>query len=296
MQHFTEEHTSKNLANLLDKTIKLIPSLDATKTKVVSVNDNAANIIRGINLSETIRGQVNCMAHTLQLVINDCLQSVDEVNQIIEKCKALSAKTHRSSRICNKLKDMCERLEGDPSQTQKWPYRVIISPGGIRWDSMYFCMESILKLEEPLLQLKTTDADFSDVPTEDEFVTMSELCKILKVFHLGTAELSAEVTITMHNVLVFLYNLHSVLSNTSDTSKCDHIRAWANHGLLKLDQRIPDCGATNKYFVLGNFFHPKYQGLIARSKNRIEYDKFLEELFAETVGDNQVRQLFCNML
>ena len=161
---------------------------------------------------------------------------------------------------------------------------------------MYFCMESILKLEEPLLQLKTTDADFSDVPTEEEFVTMSELCKILKVFHLGTAELSAEVTITMHNVLVFLYNLHSVLSNTSDTSKCNYIRAWANHGLLKLDQRIPDCGATNKYFVLGNFFHPKYQGLIARSKNRIEYDKFLEELFAESVGDNQVRQLFCNML
>ncbi len=107
MQHFTEEHTSKNLANLLDKTIRLIPSLDVTKTKVVSVNDNAANIIWGINLSETIRGQVNCMAHTLQLIINDCLQSVDEVNQIIENCKALAAKTHRSSRVCNKLKDMC---------------------------------------------------------------------------------------------------------------------------------------------------------------------------------------------
>jgi hypothetical protein len=76
MQHFTEEHTSKNLAALLDKTMKMIPSLDVTKTEVTSVNDNAANIILGINLSETIRGQVNCTAHTLQLVVNDCLHVV----------------------------------------------------------------------------------------------------------------------------------------------------------------------------------------------------------------------------
>jgi hypothetical protein len=100
------------------------------------------------------------------------MQSVAKVNIIVDKCQAISSKTHRSNRICNKLKDMCERLDGDPAQTQKWPQRVIISPGGIRWDSMYFCMESVLKLEEPLLQLKTLDADFSDVPSEEELVTM----------------------------------------------------------------------------------------------------------------------------
>jgi hypothetical protein len=78
----------------------------------------------------------------------------------------------------------------------------------------------------------------------------------------------------MHNVIVVLYNLSSVLSNTSERSRCNHIKAWANHGLLSLDKRIPDCGAANKYFALGNFFLPKYQGLIARSKNRTDMTSF----------------------
>jgi hypothetical protein len=60
-----------------------------------------------------------------------------------------------------------------------------------------------------------------------------------------------------------------------------------------LDQRVPDCGAANKYFALGNFFHPKYQGPIARSKIRTEYDQWLEELFEESFGDAEVRNLLC---
>ena len=288
MQHFTEEHTSKNLANLLDKTVRIIPSLDLSKTKLTSVNDNAANIVRGISLSETITGQVYCTAHTLQLVINDCLQSVVEVNEILDKCRALAAKTHRSSKVCNKLKEMCERLDGDPSQTEKWPYRVIISPGGIRWDSMFFCMESILKMEEPLLQLKTLDADFSDVPTEEEFVTMSELAKLLALFHNCTMELSAEITPTMHNVVVLLYNLSMGLMKGSERSKCKFVQAWATHAILSLDQRIPDVGTANKNFALGNFFNPKYQGLIARTKNRALYDQWIEELITESTGGAQV--------
>jgi hypothetical protein len=46
-----------------------------------------------------------------------------------------------------------------------------------------------------------------------------------------------------------------------------------------LDQIVPDCGAANKYFALGHFFNPIYQGLFAMSKNQTEYGKWLEELF-----------------
>ena len=292
MQSFTEDHSSKNLAALLDRSVRLIPSLDLSKTELTSVNDNASNIVRGITLSETIGMQVNCAAHTLQLVINDCIASNQTINEIIDSCKSLAAKTHRSSKVCNKLRDMCERLDGDPNQDKKWPYRVIISPGGVRWDSMYLCMKSILQLEEPLLQLRSRDADFADVPSEEQFATMTQLSDLLGSFHRCVETLSAEITPTMHLVVEVLYNLNQDLIKAQEGSgsgTCLQVRAWAEQAVVSLDRRFPDCGASKKEFALGNLLHPLYRGLVARKMNRVDYDRWIEELISE----NQVRNCYC---
>ena len=277
MQHFTEELSSETLANLLDKTIRKIPGLDVSQTELTSVNENAANIIRGITISETIKGQVNCTAHTLQLVIKDCIDSDATINHIITKCQAVAAMTHGSSKQANQIKDMCERLDKDPSQTQKWPYRVIILPEGIRGDSMYLCMDSILNLKEPLLQLRAEDAAFKDAPSEQDFETMSELENLLKAFRVGIVELSAESIPTLHNVIVIIYNLTMKLTEASKNSKCDHVKAWANQGLIAMEERFPKCGAGNKEFALGNFFHPFYRGLIAEKKND-DFNIWIEQM------------------
>lgn len=288
MRSFTEDHSSKNLAMILDQIIRGITALNVEKTKVTSVNDNAANIVRGIKLAETIKGQVKCAAHTLQLVINDVLTNVRYVNEIIRKCKAISALTHRSSKQSNKVKAMCDKINNDPSQARKWPYRVIISPGGVRWNSTYLCMESILKLEEPLLQLRQTDADFDDVPSEDEFASMSELVSLLKCFHSATQELSAEVTPTIHMVVVTIYNLITHLKNSAKDLKCVQIRDWARQASHVMADRFPKSGSTCMDFALGHFFHPHYRGLVCRSENNEEWEEMMDELIRE---NSQVKHL-----
>ena len=90
MQNFTEELSTENLANLLDKTIRKIPGLDVTQTELTSVTENEANIIRGINISKTIKGRVNCTAQTLQLAIKDCIDSDATINNIITKLKVVN--------------------------------------------------------------------------------------------------------------------------------------------------------------------------------------------------------------
>lgn len=290
MQNFTEDHTSKNLANILDKLIRMIPGLDLSKTKLTSVNDNAANIVRGIRLSDTITGQVRCVAHTLQLVLNDCINSEPQVADIIRKCKAIASLTHRSSKQANKVKMMCERLNNDPSQTQQWNYRVIVSPGGIRWNSTFFCMKSIQKLEEPLLQLRGSDSDFHEVPTELEFTMIEDILPILDAFNKATDEVSAEITITMQDVLRLIYNLTKYLENSTTTYQSVHqpVRHWVRNALANMRDRFPNYGTEVREFAIGHFFNPEFRGLICKITDRDSWDNLLEEFINANAKVNKI--------
>ena len=159
---------------------------------------------------------------------------------------------------------------------------------------MYLCMDSIMQLEEPLLQLRQRDRDFEDcVPSEAEFSTMNELVKLLGAFHVSTQTLCAEITPTMHLVMVVIYNLEDLLAQTKINSKCDHVKAWADMALIEMDRRFPDCGGTTRAFALGNFFHPFYRGAVAASENAELLHGWLDELVEESRV--VVRKLcFCN--
>ena len=300
LQNFREDHTSKNLAGLLDACIRKIPGLNLAKTMLTSVNDNAANIVRGIRISETVTGQVRCVAHTLQLVLNDCMDSQPEVSEIIRKCKALAALTHRSSKQANKIKMMCERLNSDSAQNTQWEYRVIISPGGVRWNSTYMCMDSVMKLEEPLLQLKTDDADFRDItPSEEEFEILEEILPMLKAFHIVTQQLSAENSITMHCVLATLYDLTCFLEKSNAKPAQSHlqpVRAWAKRALKRLSERYPNYGADINEFALGHFLNPEYKGLLCQMKNKESWDRMLED-FIDTNSQviHTLHEIFGNL-
>jgi hypothetical protein len=88
------------LAALLDRIVRNIPSLKLSRTEATYINNNAANIVLGITLSETIKGQVNFNVHILQLVINDCIASIPAIIGIINNCKSLVAKTHTEAAWC----------------------------------------------------------------------------------------------------------------------------------------------------------------------------------------------------
>ena len=286
----------------MDTCIRRIPAINLARTKLTSVNDNAANIVRGIRLSETITGQVRCVAHTLQLVLNDCLDSQPEVSDIIKKCKALAALTHRSSKQANKIKAQCDLLNSDSNQTQRWDYRVIISPGGVRWNSTYMCMDSIMKLEEPLLQLQAIDADFRDItPTEDEFQILEELLPMLKAFHVVTQQMSAENEITMHSVLATLFDLTSFMEKkTTKAGKSDlkfkPVRAWAKKALTELTKRFPNYGADIEEFAFGHFLNPEYKGMLCELKNKENWDRMLEDFIDTNTQVNESFAIRCGLV
>ena len=123
MLHFVDEHTSRALQTILETSLKRVSGLNVDVTHIVSVTDNAANIMRAVRQSTMINEHVGCAAHTLQLVVRDCLRNVEYINNILAQCQELSNLTHRSGKQQNKIREMCLQIEADPEQTLSWPYR-----------------------------------------------------------------------------------------------------------------------------------------------------------------------------
>ena len=285
MLHLQDEHTSRVLQTLLENCLKAVTGLNVETTHIASVTDNAANIMRAVRQSQIINEQVRCAAHTLQLVIRDCLRHVDYINDILRKCQDLSNLTHRSAKQQEKIRAMCVQVQEDVEQTHSWPYRKIITPNETRWDSMFMCIESIVALEEPLLQLKQADRDFHDcVPTEEEFLSMNELVGMLKHFHTSTQALCAEEKPTAQLVIVLLYDMGVALRMKSENGTCEHIRAWAEKAYKELDRRFPNFGCEVKVWAMGHFFDPYYKGMVAFNQNKDTMDNWIQELIDAEVN------------
>ena len=283
MLHFVDEHTSRALQTILETSLKRVSGLNVDVTHIVSVTDNAANIMRAVRQSTIINEHVGCAAHTLQLVVRDCLRNVEYINNILAQCQELSNLTHRSGKQQNKIREMCLQIEADPEQTLSWPYRKIICPNATRWDSMFMCVQSILALEEPLLQLKQSDRDFDCVPTEEEFLSMQELVVLLGRFQITTQALCAEETPTAHLVIVMLYNLGEELRKKKDSAKCPHVKQWAEGAHKELFRRFPTYGCESKVWAMGHFFHPYYKGLVMWKLKKEMMDIWIQELIDEEV-------------
>jgi hypothetical protein len=103
MLHFADEHTSRMLQTLFDSCLKGVQGLNVDLMHIVSVTNNAANIMQAVKQSTIVNEQVRCASHTLQLFIRDCLHKVDYINKILGKCQEVSNIAHRSGERQNKI-------------------------------------------------------------------------------------------------------------------------------------------------------------------------------------------------
>ena len=251
----TSDHTS------IRDSIQQIAGLDVSKTELVSVTDNAD-------------GQVSCVANTLQLMIDDCLHHEDPTwAEIFSKCQALSNLTREDQQ---KVKKMCERLGYETHA---------IAPVIPTWKSMSLFMDSIIQMKEPLINLALDDPDFKEsVPTEEQLEIIAELLKVFESFDKAIEELSLDKAVTLHLVVVELFNLNDTLEKVCNDSKIPAVKEWARFAKKKLDKSLPAGGCLNKYFALGNYFNSFYKGAMCFTKADYFIRRLLQDLAAETVS------------
>ena len=117
------------------------------KVKVVGVvADNAKNIQKGIRQASETRSffQLNCFAHTLQLLVEDLSSLFDGQFKQLKQVEVFFRNRHepRTAYVA-----MCEQFKGT----------MLIQPGETRWGSNIECLQSLLDnrqvIENALLKL-----------------------------------------------------------------------------------------------------------------------------------------------
>lgn len=141
----------------------------------------------GSSGAEETNLRLSCFAHSLQLAIRDGLNNIPYLSKTLSKCKQLSRKSHKSTKVADLLDDVEKRI--NRSNTT-------------RWSSEYFLIQSILRLGKKTIQ-DITNAIGDDTLSfnNTDFAVLEEAVDVLEPFADITAACQSETTATVSMVV-----------------------------------------------------------------------------------------------
>ena len=263
-------HTSEFLAAALDNIIDKVHFPETTMK--MCTTDNQAAIVKAVNkTSDVIHSGVQCLNHSLQLIIKDAINHEDLVNLklAIDSFKKLSAVTHKSPQSQELIRAECLKLNLRPTG-EKIQFKKIITHTETRWNSMLMMVRSIMNLRRPLNEIwndKRTDKNapklVQAIPKDLHFTMLANVIPILEEFEDMTTYFETEKVPTISWVIPRV----QILKETLITFKEDFLKEGAATTarfvqLLMdgLDARFPDSGFKIALYAWGNILHPYFRG------------------------------------
>jgi hAT family C-terminal dimerisation region len=150
------------------------------------------------------------------------------------------------------------------------------------------CVDSVVKMRATLRRLAAEPGHdlHSIIPTDRQFDVLQELLHPLMMIKQSSERLSAERP-ALHMVMCCLMNIMTFSQSRDFREKSDayqnFITCFENE-MLK-PNRLPDYGRTVIEFCIGNFLHPRFMGLLLRSKTSRDYVPIHEERTIEFIKD-----------
>ena len=136
----TGAHTAVHIAGEFGK---MLDNWQLTSKVHVVVRDNAANMVRGMDVAGI--PSVGCFAHSMQLCIQPQLTSkkddVKYIVQLLAQCRSLVG--HFSHSVLAK-----EKFRGVQESMQGIPHHKLIQDVATRWNSTYYMVDRIVEQEE----------------------------------------------------------------------------------------------------------------------------------------------------
>ncbi|XP_061378315.1 zinc finger BED domain-containing protein 4-like [Danaus plexippus] len=146
-----------------------------------------------------------CVAHTLNLSVNDVIKQSPELSNILAKCRSIVGHFKHSVPASNKLHQKQEEM-GLPALKLKQDINT-------RWNSAFIMLQRLLEIKQPLsvalveLSSNTTPVKLSGA----EWSIISDCTIVLKPLVRITEELSAEQYLTMSKIVPLVRGLQNKL-------------------------------------------------------------------------------------
>lgn len=182
-------HTGENIANELRAIFEEWTILN----KVVTVvTDNGANIKNAIN--EHLKMYHHpCVAHNLNLTVNEILKCNEELIGLLKKCRSLVGHFKHSVSATNKLKEVQEQLN--------MPVLKVMQDVPTRWNSCYLMLQRLFEIKDALSVTVTNLSAKIEFLRSDDWKLLKDCLVILKPAYDLTNIFSAEKYVTMSLII-----------------------------------------------------------------------------------------------
>lgn len=190
----------------------------------MAIRDNAANI--GAAMRAGNFTSLGCVAHTLQLVINDSIFKDEEITILIKKCRKIVGhfkKSKQANQYLNQFQEMCGL-----------PKHALIQDIETRWNSTYLMMARLFE-QKVAINLYMAERDGINVPTVEEWGLMNHLITALKCFYQATLDISTD-SACVSLIIPLIAMLNTKLA----------VKAQDSEEICRLKQRL--CESVNKRF------------------------------------------------
>ena len=243
---FSESHTGANINSNLNE---LIRKWNIPKYKVHNiVHDNAANVIRGIDLLSDYNS-LKCFIHTTQLVIGDCILKQPAVINVIQKCHQFIAHFKNA----NVRWAVFTNIQIKNHITVPL---VLKRDNETRWDSKHDMLARFLELKSCIISYISNNEvevsfDFRD------WTIMTKVTKMLEVFKQVTKDCSARYS-TCSVIIPYIKIIKHHLDTWIDGNEFDGVGGT----LKKLKQSAAERYShylSDENCILATYLDPRYK-------------------------------------
>lgn len=134
-------------------------------------SDNGANVKKAVN-DELQKHHHPCVAHTLNLSVNESLTQNEELNALIKKCRALVGHFKHSVVDTEKLKNVQLQMG--------MPILKVKQDVATRWNSIFIMIEGLVQIKDALCIAVANLPKATEFIDADEWEILNECLNVLK--------------------------------------------------------------------------------------------------------------------
>ncbi|RXN15512.1 zinc finger BED domain-containing 4-like protein [Labeo rohita] len=241
-QEFVGSHTA---AAISDALANMFETWNIDKSKVhVIVRDNARNMIKA--MYDSGLKSIPCMAHTLQLAVNEGVLSQRSISEITATGRKIVGHFKHSPLAYSRLQDLQKQF-GMPSKRLQQDVAT-------RWNSTYYMLQGLLE-QKRVLAAYMTDHDLPATLSAHQWMLVENIVSLLAPFEQLTKEISSAQA-SVAEVIPLIAALKRLLGKEAET---DHGVKTAKKTLLEaVNKRFQDI-ESNPLYGIATILDPRFK-------------------------------------
>ncbi|XP_041827312.1 zinc finger BED domain-containing protein 4-like [Melanotaenia boesemani] len=240
--NFRGSHTSDAIAASLKE---MFEKWQIPQSKVhVVLRDNASNMRKAMD-NMGVRS-VGCVAHTMQLVVNEGLLSQRAVSDAVACGRQIVGHFKRSPLAYSRLQDIQVQMNMQPKRLQQ--------DVKTRWNSTYYLIESLIE-QKRALSAYSADHELPTTPTANQWALLEKTMICLEPFEEFTRKVSS-ATASTADVVPSVTVLKRLLS--METEADSGIKTMKKSLLAAVDKRFSTV-EDEPLYALSTLLDPRYK-------------------------------------